>query len=485
MAATSNQTLAVFATGSNLRYIWKRGTNVLVDSDSASDTNYVITSAQITNSGIYTILITNDIGSVSNSAKVLVVNPPTIVTNLTTNAAAAVGGKYTFKVVVDNATNSALKYAWYYNGNIWPNVRATNSTLLLTNVTLLANQGTYQVVISNVAGIVTSTAYLTVQTKPVITTQPKVSSTITNGTTVTLSVVATGDALKYQWRKALIGKAVTNLVDQTNTTLVLAGATNDAGKYTVVVSNFVGVVTSTVANVYVYNYNGTKWVKYTQSASETVAAAGDYTGLFVAADGLASYDTAGLLTVSVTESGAYSGKLALDGNVIPVSGMFDESGKSVVQFTLANGKLINLSLSADAATDKLTGSVSGDGWTSVLTADKAAFSATTPAPYAGVYGVTIPATLPADGASGYGTAIVNESGAITFVGTTADGKSISQSTTVSKDGFWPFFIIYSDGNEIIGWLQFNNGKPSGVLNWINSTGAGSTASEVVGSSATE
>jgi hypothetical protein len=357
-------------------------------------------------------------------------------------------------------------------------------TNVSTNMYVERGQGVYQVVVSNISGYVTSTAYLTVQTKPGITTQPTATTVVSNGTPVTLSVTATGDALGYQWRKTLTGTTVTNLINQTNSTLALAGATNDAGKYTVVVTNLVGGVTSAIAKVSIVysNASGLKTVSESSVTANANVAAGDYAGLFVAADGVATYDTAGSVAINVTASGAYSGKLALRGSALLISGQFNDAGTASAQFTLADGSSIALNLATNAGLQQLTGTVSGSGWTSVLTADRAVFSAASAAPFSGIYGITFPTD---EGASlGSGTAIVSASGAIQFVGATAAGLSISQSASVSKDGYWPFFIIDSEGVEIIGWIQFVNGKPSGVINWIDAAGTAAT-SHAVGANYTE
>jgi hypothetical protein len=78
---------------------------------------------------------------------------------------------------------------------------------------------------------------------PTITTHPQ-SQTVTAGSTVTFTVVATGTPpLNYQWRKD--GQPLTG---QTNATLTLANVQpSQAGSYTVVVSNSAGQVTSNPA----------------------------------------------------------------------------------------------------------------------------------------------------------------------------------------------------------------------------------------------
>lgn len=78
---------------------------------------------------------------------------------------------------------------------------------------------------------------------PVITTEP-ISSTANVGGTVTLSVVASGTGLSYQWQ--LNGTNIAGATSSTYTTPVLAAG--DTGKsYTVVVTNSAGTDTSVAA----------------------------------------------------------------------------------------------------------------------------------------------------------------------------------------------------------------------------------------------
>ena len=461
--------------------------------------NLNFTSAVVTNSGVYYVVISNVVGSVKSSNAVLtVVTNPVFVTSLS-NVVVALGSNYTFRVVMTNATNSYIgyRYQWFKPGGIVWEGAFTNTAPLL-NVGY-ADQGTYQVVVTNVCGLAsTSSATLTVQAKPVITQQPTpVTQTITNGMDFTITVVATGDGLVYQWSKKR-GTTTTIVKDATNSSLTISAAVStNSGAYSVVISNMVGKVTSSNAQVNIWQKNGTTWVKYTLSggsatnvsetvsnASSSASMAGDYTGLFVAANGVPTHQTAGLLIVSVTSGGAYSGKLLLGGDVVGLSGQLDASGNSVAEFERPGKSALTVTLTANAASKQLTGSVSAAGWTSALIADRSVFSIANPAPTAGEYALVIPATQPADGLSATGYALVSANGAITFVGTTSEGLSISQSTTVSKDGYWPFYVPDADG-EIIGWLQFINGEPFGTLNWINSTGTGTTVSEVIGTGPTK
>src|SRR4029077_2924126 len=115
--------------------------------------------------------------------------------------------------------------------------------------TTTADSGaTFQVVVSNTAGTVTSIAVaLTVNPVPVtptITTQP-VSQTVTAGQTATFTVVAVGTApLSYQWQKNGVNIAGATAASYTTpvTTTADSGAT-----FLVVVSNTAGTVTSIAA----------------------------------------------------------------------------------------------------------------------------------------------------------------------------------------------------------------------------------------------
>jgi len=125
---------------------------------------------------------------------------------------------------------------------------ATTTRLSLTSVAA-ADAGTYAVVVTNVAGSVTSArAVLTVNPAPVaptITLQP-VSQTVNAGANVSFMVAASGTApLSYQWRKG-----TANISGATLAALSLTSVTTaDAGSYSCVVSNVAGSATSSTATL--------------------------------------------------------------------------------------------------------------------------------------------------------------------------------------------------------------------------------------------
>ncbi len=136
-----------------------------------------------------------------------------------------------------------LTYQWRLNGTAFPG--ATSPVLSLFNVQE-SSQGNYTVLVSNSAGSVTSAvAVVTIQSPPVIYDhgQPQ-PLTIIQGSNATFTVTAIGDApLTYQWRFG-----GTNIAGATNNPLVLTAVqTNQAGSYSVVVSNVLGTRTSSNA----------------------------------------------------------------------------------------------------------------------------------------------------------------------------------------------------------------------------------------------
>jgi endonuclease/exonuclease/phosphatase family metal-dependent hydrolase len=170
----------------------------------------------------------------------LVTNPPAITTHPVSQTN-SVGANVTLSVV---ATGTApLAYQWRFFGTNLNGATATSYSL--TNIQP-TNAGDYTVVITNIAGSITSSiATLTITTGPVITNQPQ-SLSINVGDNATFDVGVTGAApFGYQWR--LSG---TNLSGATTNPLSLANVqTTQAGDYSVVITNATGSITSTVATL--------------------------------------------------------------------------------------------------------------------------------------------------------------------------------------------------------------------------------------------
>ncbi|HLH54538.1 MAG TPA: immunoglobulin domain-containing protein [Verrucomicrobiae bacterium] len=151
------------------------------------------------------------------------------------------GSSASFQVVASGS--APLTYQWQFNGSAVAG--ATDTTFSLTNVQP-SQAGAYWVVVSNTAGSITSAvAQLTVLVAPSITVQPADQSVLA-GSSATFQVSATGTApLAYQWLYNGNGIAGAG-----SASLVLPNVQpSQAGAYSVIITNFAGAITSSVAQL--------------------------------------------------------------------------------------------------------------------------------------------------------------------------------------------------------------------------------------------
>ena len=160
---------------------------------------------------------------------------------------APVGGTARFSIAATGT--DPLAFQWRLNGStaLANSARISGATgveLVLTSLTA-ADEGSYHVVVTNVAGRTESrAALLTVIPKPVITEQP-ISRIVAPGGAVTFTVVATNrdPNVGYQWR--FRGTAIPGATSPSYT--IPAARTDQMGEYTVDVTNMAGTVTSAPA----------------------------------------------------------------------------------------------------------------------------------------------------------------------------------------------------------------------------------------------
>ena len=223
--------------GAPYTYQWKKD-----GSDVAGATAATLSFATLlsTDAGSYTVVVTNAAGSVTSNAAILtVVVAPTIAAQ-PVSINANQGASATFSVTATGG--GTYTYQWKKAGvNI---VGATTAILSLSNVQP-ADAVAYSVTVTNAMGTVTSNAAnLTVIVPPVIIDQP--TNIIANpGEGAVFSVVTTGSAPTYQWKRNGV---------------IVAGATQadlnfnviqpvHVGSYKVVVSNAAGSVTSATVSL--------------------------------------------------------------------------------------------------------------------------------------------------------------------------------------------------------------------------------------------
>ncbi|MSU67583.1 MAG: hypothetical protein CK538_10535 [Opitutia bacterium] len=166
----------------------------------------------------------------------LTANTPPTITSAPANVVATAGQRATFTV---QATGTpAPAYQWQKND---VNISGATASTLVLDPAQSADAGRYTVVLTNIAGTLTSTAAsLTVNVTPAFTAQPTTTSA-TLGQTATLSVTVSGTPPPtYQWQKN--GAAIPGATGATLTLNNLSAT--DAGNYSVVVTNVAGSTTS-------------------------------------------------------------------------------------------------------------------------------------------------------------------------------------------------------------------------------------------------
>ena len=299
------------------------------------------------------------------------------------------------------------------------------------------NAGTYSVIVSNNLGTATSSnATLTVNTiivAPAITTQPS-NQMVYQGDNALLLVVASGTPpFGYQWRKN-----GASLVDsphlsgtRSNLLVISSAVTNDSGRYSVVITNSAGSITSRLATLTVTNPltwtmtvqiigNGTvspnynrqvlaigknytmtatpgsgyafsKWTGGIYSTAPKLAFVmqralalqanfipspflpftGTYNGIFYDTNGLGQLSS-GCITLNLASSGSFSGSLQIGNAKWTLAGQFDVNGNATT--TVNRGVMVPLTvalqLDLSGNSDQLTGTVTANdnSWAAELTA---------------------------------------------------------------------------------------------------------------------
>jgi hypothetical protein len=165
-----------------------------------------------------------------------------------------------------------------------------------------------------------------------------------------------------------------------------------------------------------------------------------------------------------------------------LTGKFNLVGAAQVVTTRKGQNPLTTTLQLDVADHSVSGTVTDGSFVAGLTANQAVFSSTRQATnYEGQYTFIMPGVgEPAVGPFGasYGTVTVASTGTIAFVGSLADGSSVSQNSVVSGAGFWPFYLApYGTNGSLWGWNLFTNHTVVSVpfISWLNATNSSKSA----------
>ena len=230
---------SVTASGSApLSYQWYfRGQPI---AGATSDT-LTLAAAATSNAGPYQVVVSNPVGTATSATATLAVLGPPWIFAGPTNQTVIAGQPAA--ITVDAAGNPAPSYQWFFQGQPVPGVVSNRFVLSPAAAT---NAGSYQVVVSNDFGAVTSAlATLTVLVPPAIVTNPT-NVIVLAGAPASFSVEATGTApLSYRWffQGQLIPSAISNRL------AFASVAVSNGGAYQVIVTNAAGQATSSVATL--------------------------------------------------------------------------------------------------------------------------------------------------------------------------------------------------------------------------------------------
>jgi len=223
--------LSVFATGNGtLRYQWRFNGG---DISSATNAAYSFNGANPGLNGNYSVRIEDDFGSLVSS-NAFIVAPFMFFSQQPTNQNVVPGTNVTVASVALGYGN--VTYQWRFNGtNI---LNATNASHSFTGANLTDHHGSFSVsVTDDFTNIISSNAFIYVLVKPGIV-QHLVSQSVLQGSTVTLSLIATGaPPLGYRWIRGGSGYATTSVpvlvitnyqVNSSNSASFRVGVTNVA-----------------------------------------------------------------------------------------------------------------------------------------------------------------------------------------------------------------------------------------------------------------
>lgn len=269
-----------------LQYQWLKDGKIIADSLTRTGTNtstLSFTNFSWDDRGSYKVVVKNEVGSVTSTSAVLsILSPPTIISEPVGPLFGTTGGSIKMNIVAGGTT--PLVYAWRFRpaGQVLFNDKVLSKTASLSLSKLSpASVGEYQCTITNApkgaaalpAPVLSSLIYLQVDDAPKISQQTTVlpydatpglvpTPKIPAGKKLHLKIVATGtdrpadvpappapdvpaNPLTYQWLKNNLPIPGANVAEL----IIDPAQLTDTGKYSCIVQNFSGKVTSKVLTI--------------------------------------------------------------------------------------------------------------------------------------------------------------------------------------------------------------------------------------------
>ena len=168
----------------------------------------------------------------------------------------------------------------------------------------------------------------------------------------------------------------------------------------------------------------------------------------------------GQLKISVSASGAFSGKLYYANGTHTIRGTLNANGEANLQIKRGGGNEIGLAIALDVTgtTNRITGTVNEYGMITALTADRRAEAGE--AFSAGQITIKIApdAAVPTSPrGNGYALVRIKENGTVKMAGTLADGRAFTASSIVSQTGGIPVYTrLFKGSGGIVGTASLVN-----------------------------
>jgi uncharacterized repeat protein (TIGR03803 family) len=410
----------------------------------ATNSTLVVTNEQLTNSGTYTIVVSNAFGTALTNVVLSVVAPTVAIASppaTVSNAALAVAG-------TASGPHGVAAVLCQLNSNSW--AAAAGAAAWQTNVTLRPGTNKFQAQsvdpVGNPSAVKSATIFYATQSP--LTLKTNGPGSIRAGFTGTNLLVGRAYAMRGVPAANWLFASWTGAFTATNT------ATNNP--LTFLMQSNMTITANFVTNPF-------------------IAAAGNYEGLFFTSNAVAE-QSAGLLSSLVLENtGACSGSLVVKGLHYGFTGSFDPSQQAnlaVARSEAQGGRIVmNLTLSSNEVTGTVSGTDAG-GWKSSLLAERAGKSVGS-----AQYTMLIPPGpgAPSNAPPGDGYALVtNHNGAVIIAGALADGAAFNQAASIVGDGDVPFYAsLYNNTGLVLGWLNLSNTLTASNLCWIKTPSSAS------------
>lgn len=192
------------------------------------------------------------------------------------------------------------------------------------------------------------------------------------------------------------------------------------------------------------------------------------------------HESSGVVSFKLNDQGRFSGKLIIAGESASFSGKFetDLTASVSVNRKSPNGP-ITLELQLATGSDALSGTLSGEGFSSTVVGYRNTFDAATnpSTDFAGKYTLTFSGSgdpLDAPEGLGLGVVSVTTAGTVKFKGVMADGVVASQAGSLAANGQWPVYVVlYKGGGSVLGWLTLADdgmNDLTGMMLWTRPAG---------------